>query len=282
MPSPAAPWRAIADTLVLSSWHRATELARPWLLLAAYVVVCVEGWWPLAPLLALACFLAAFVQLHDAMHRSLGLPRWANELVIGASGMLLLKSGHALLATHMRHHGRVLAKDDPEAGVVHLRFLRVLWAGPFLVLGNRRRALEIAPRTRVSQLAETGLTVFLLAAAIELERRWGSPAGLVYWAVAAMLSGTMALWAGYLPHTLSSRRALIRWAAWAARGWTPVVNSLAYHDLHHRFPRVPTSLLPALAKRMGPDEAFADETIHPGPAAREGRHSSAVARDVGP
>jgi fatty acid desaturase len=266
MPSPDASWRALADKLALSPLHRATELARPWLLLAAYVVVCVEGWWPLAPLLALACFLATFVQLHDAMHRSLGLPRVVNDLVIGASGLLLLKSGHALLATHMRHHGRVLAKDDPEAGVVHWRFARVLWAGPFLVLGNRRRALAIAPRTRGTQLAETGLTVLLLAAAIEMERRWGSPAGLVYWAVAATLSGTMAIWAGYLPHTLSSKRPLIRWAAWGARGWTPVLNSLAYHDLHHRFPRVPTSLLPALAEQMGPDEAFADETIHPGPA----------------
>lgn len=266
MPTPETTWRAVADGLVLSPGHRAAELARPWLLLAAYVVVCLEGWWPLAPLLALACFLAGFVQLHDAMHRSLGLPRAVNELVIAASGLLLLKSGHALLATHMRHHGRVLARDDPEAGVVHMRLLRVLWAGPFLVLGNRRRALEIAPRTRVSQLAETGLTLLLLAAAIEMERRWGSPAGLVYWAVAAILSGTMALWAGYLPHTLSSQRALIRWAAWGARGWTPVLNSLAYHDLHHRFPRVPTSLLPALAGKMGPDEAFADETIHPGPA----------------
>ncbi len=263
MPSPDAPWRAIADTLVLSRRQRAAELARPWLLFGAYVVVCVERWWWLAPPVAVACFLAAFVQLHDAMHRTLGLPRLANEVVLGAAGSLLLKSGHALLATHMRHHGRVLAPDDPEAGVVHWRFWRVLWAGPFHVLGNRRRALSIAPRTRSLQLAETGLTLLLLAGAIEMQRRWGSPAGLIYWAVAAVLSGTMALWAGYLPHTMSSKRALIHAAAWAARGWTPVLDSLAYHDLHHRFPRVPTVLLPALAARMG-DEAFADETIHPG------------------
>src|ERR1700677_969097 len=110
MPRPDTPWKAVADTLVLRRWHRAGELARPWLLLAAYVVVCVERWWPLAPFLALACFLAAFVQLHDAMHRSLGLSPRVNDLVIAASGLLLLKSGHALLATHMRHHGRVLAK----------------------------------------------------------------------------------------------------------------------------------------------------------------------------
>ncbi len=256
-------WQPVADTLALSPWRRATELARPWVLLAAYVAACVERWWPLAVLLAVACFLAGFVQLHDAMHRSLGLPPRVNGMIIAASGLLLLKSGHALLATHMRHHGRVLAKDDPEGGVVHWKLARVLWAGPFHVLGNRRRALQIAPRTRASQLAETALTVLLLAAAIEIERRWSSPAGLVYWAVAATLSATMALWAGYLPHTLSSRQPIVRAAAWGARAWTPVVNSLAYHDLHHRFPKVPTALLPVLAARMG-DQAFADETIHAG------------------
>ena len=92
--------------------------------------------------------------------------------------------------------------------------------------------------------------------------RWRSPAGLVYWAVAATMSATMALWAGYLPHRVSSDRPMIRAAAWAARAWTPVVNSLAYHDLHHRCPRVPNALLPALADAVGPEVAFADLTIH--------------------
>jgi fatty acid desaturase len=253
------------DAFVLSGRERAVELARPWILFAAYVGVCAQGWWLLALPLAVGCFLAAFVQLHDAMHRALGLPKVWNDLVIAASGLLLLKAGHGLLATHMRHHGRVLAEDDPEAGVVHWRLARVLWAGPFVVLGNRRRALQIAPRTARTQLAETALTVVLLGAAAEMAHRWGSPAGLIYWAVAATLSATMALWAGYLPHTLSSKEPIVRWAAWAARGWTPVLNSLAYHDLHHRYPRVPTSLLPALAAQLGPEGAFADATIYRGP-----------------
>jgi beta-carotene hydroxylase len=264
------PGSEVASTMVLPGAHRAAELVRPWLLLALYVTACAWGWWPLTPLLALGVFLAGFVQLHDAMHRSLGLPRLLNELIIAASGLLLLKSGHALMATHMRHHGRVLAPDDPEAGVVHWRLVRVLWAGPLVVLGNRRRSLQLAPRTRGSQLVETAVTVALLGGAIELERL-GSPAGLIYWAVAAVMSGTMALWAGYLPHTLSSRQPLLRLAAWLARAWTPILNSLAYHDLHHRFPKVPTSLLPALAAALGPELAFADETVHVGSRAPPGR-----------
>lgn len=251
-----------SDTPSLSRAQQVLELARPWVLFAAYVTAAVQGWWLLLPPIALVTFLAAFVQLHDAMHGALGLPRRWNDVVIGAAGLLLLKSGHALMATHMRHHGKVLARDDPEGGVVHWRLVRVLLAGPFHVLGNRRRALAIAPRTRTSQLFETGLTVVLLGLAVALAWAASSPAGLIYWGVAALMSGTMALWAGYLPHTLSSTHWLVRVAIWGARAWTPVLTSLAYHDLHHRYPKVPTALLPALAARVGPEIAFADETIH--------------------
>ncbi len=204
------------------------------------------------------------------MHRSYGLPRWANELVLGAAGLLLLKSGHALRATHLRHHGRVLAHDDPEGGVVHWRLGRVLFAGPFHILGNRRRSLVIAPRTWKAQALETLLTLVIIVAAFEVLRRWGSPAGMIYWAVAAVLSGTMALWAGYLPHTLPSRHPLLRWASWASRAWTPVLSSLAFHDLHHRHPKVPTAAPARLAARPGPEEAGADVTIHPRPTGDRG------------
>jgi fatty acid desaturase len=254
--------KAIARSMLLSPWGCAFEIARPWVFLAAFAAVCSRGWWPLAPLLALGCFLASFTLLHDAMHRAIGLPKLANELVIAVAGLLLLKSGHGLRATHLRHHGQVLALDDPEAGVVHWKFARVLWAGPFLILGNRRRAFQIAPRTALEQVVETLLTALLLGFAILLAWHWGSPAGLIYWGVAAAMSATMALWAGYLPHRVPSTHPMIRAAAWAARAWTPVINSLAYHDLHHRCPRVPTARLPALADAVGPEVAFADATIH--------------------
>jgi hypothetical protein len=55
-----------------------------------------------------------------------------------------------------------------------------------------------------------------------------------------------------------------------------VLDSLAYHDLHHRYLRVPTSLLPALATPLGPEVAFADATIHRGAAL--GTDSGATAR----
>ncbi len=251
------------EALRLSPVLLAIELARPWLLFILYLVVCARGWWLIALPLAVGCFLAAFVQLHDAMHGALWLPRRMNDVVIAASGLLLLKAGHGLRATHLRHHSRPLAHDDPEGRVVHWPFWRVVLAGPFHILGMRGNALVLAPRTAREQLSENAATLALAIVAMVLAWR-GDPAGLIYCGVAALMTSTMAIWAAYIPHSLSSRQFFVRAAAWASRAWTPVLNSFAYHHLHHRYAKVPTILLPQLARAVGPEIALADETLHLG------------------
>jgi hypothetical protein len=42
-----------------------------------------------------------------------------------------------------------------------------------------------------------------------------------------------------------------------AQIWTPVISSFAFHHLHHAFPKVPTALLPLMAKRAGVAEYHA-------------------------
>jgi fatty acid desaturase len=240
----------------------AFELARPFVLFGLYCVFAANELWILAVPAAIATFLAGFVLLHDAMHAALGLPRSVNEVVLAASGLLILKSGHGLRVSHLRHHGRTLAEDDPEGGVVHWPMWRIVLAGPFHILGNRALTMRLSPPTRGQQLAETALTVLVVLGAIALFAATGSPAGLVYWAAVFVLSATMALWAAYIPHVLSSRHVLVRSAAFFSRWWTPVLSSFAFHHLHHAYPRVPTALLADLAREVGPEVAFADETLH--------------------
>src|SRR6476661_1209549 len=98
----------------LSQFQRVIEFLRPWLLLGAYVFCAyLENWWLAIPL-ALATCLAGFVQLHDTIHNALGLSKNGNDLLLSLSALLLLKSGHALKVTHLRHHGQCLSDDDPE------------------------------------------------------------------------------------------------------------------------------------------------------------------------
>src|SRR5258708_5050740 len=98
--------------LQLQPAQQVIELLRPWLLFSLYLFTAAEGWWLIAVPLSVATCLAAFIQMHDAIHRSLGVSKRAHDLIILASGLLLLKNGHGLQVTHLRHHGRCLQDDD--------------------------------------------------------------------------------------------------------------------------------------------------------------------------
>lgn len=236
--------------LTLSPGQRALELLRPWILLGLYLVTAVKGWWLIAVPIAVAMCVAAFVQMHDAIHRSLNISKAGHDFVLLASGLLLLKNGHGLQVTHLRHHGRCLKDDDPEGVCATWPFYRVLFEGPFHIFSMRFFALRRASHTLPLQIIETLATVCLLAAVVGLYLFTGSIVGLVYWAVAAVLSATIPIWAAYLPHRLAPEHPAVKAAGRVAQIWTPVISSFAYHHLHHAQPKVPTALLPIIAGRL--------------------------------
>lgn len=240
--------------LQLTTVQRTIELLRPWILLGFYLLAAAKGWWWLAVPLAVAMCLAAFVQMHDAIHRSLGISKAAHDFVLLTSGLLLLKNGHGLQVTHLRHHGRCLKDDDPEGVCATWPFYRVMLEGPFHIFGMRFYALRRASHTMRFQVLETVATLVVLAIVVGMYFFFGSYIGLVYWAVAASLSATIPIWAAYLPHRLAPEHPAVRSAGRIAQVWTPVISSFAYHHLHHAQPKVPTALLAAAARRTGGSE----------------------------
>ena len=247
----------------LSATLRVVEILRPWLLLIVYVAISESGHPLLALPVALATCLAAFVQMHDSIHESLGLSKRGHSLVLTVSAQLLLKSGHALKATHLRHHGKCLGGDDPEGAPAHWSLGRVLFAGPFHILALRREALRIAPRLARRQVLETVATACVVALAVAAYSLWGSVTGVAYWAVAAVVSAAMPLWASYIPHRLAPKAPAVRTAARAARFWTPVLSSFAYHHVHHAHPRVPTALLHEVGRALGDHGAHVHAHVPP-------------------
>ena len=246
------PADKLASPLILRPSQQTVELLRPWLLFTLYLFTAAEGWWLLAVPLAVVTCLAGFIQMHDSIHRSLGVSQKAHDFVLSASGLLLLKSGHGLQVTHLRHHGRCLKHDDPEGVCATWPFYRVLLEGPLHIFTMRFYSFRRASHTMRFQVIETVVTVLLVILAVLLFAFLRTPVGLVYWAVAASLSATIPVWAAYLPHRLAPEHPAVRSAGRIAQIWTPVISSFAFHHLHHAFPKVPTALLPALAMR---DEA---------------------------
>jgi fatty acid desaturase len=228
--------------------HRLTEIWRPWLLLGIYILCAVNRiWWLAVPVAFVTC-LAGFVQMHDTIHNALGLSKKNNNLLLSLSGLLLLKSGHALRVTHLRHHGQCLSDNDPEGAPARWTLRQVFLNGPYHIFAMRFASLKMAPNTRKIQLVETGITLLLLIGFILLYVYTSSAVGLVYWGVAFILSCLMPLWASYIPHRMASRHPARLASVKMARLWTPIISSFAFHHLHHTYPKVPTALLPEAAK----------------------------------
>jgi fatty acid desaturase len=247
-------------SLHLSRVQQSVELVRPWILFSLYLVSASMGWWLLAVPVAVATGLAGFVQMHDAIHRSLGVSKRGHDLVMFASGLLLLKSGHGLQITHLRHHGRCLKHDDPEGACATWPFWRVSLVGPLHLFKMRSYSIRNGSNTRRLQIAETAATVCLVAAAVGIYVFLNSWIGIIYWATAAAMSATIPIWAAYIPHRLAPENPAVRSVSRVAQIWTPVLSSFAFHHLHHAFPKVPTALLPVLAQR--PEAAAYKVHIH--------------------
>ena len=194
--------------------------------LAAHVPI-----WTAVPV-SVALFFAAFSLAHDATHGALGLPKRANAIVLSLSALFMLISGHAMRRMHLLHHARPLSEKDIEGRGANLSAVHALLAGPSNALALRLAAFRGARRDeRIVQVVET------LAAAALLGIATRSAPLALYVAIAIVMQLSMSLWASHIPHNapafavaICKRLAILR---------SPVLLSLAYHDLHHRRPGVP-------------------------------------------
>ena len=135
--------------------------------------------------------LADFVQMHDSIHNSLGLSKRATGFVLTMSALLLLKSGHALRVTHLRHHRQCLSDDDPEGEPAKWTLRQVFTNGPYHIFALRFASLRIAPATRNIQWLETAITFLLLVGFLLVYYFTGSIIPLVYWGGVFVMSCLM-------------------------------------------------------------------------------------------
>jgi fatty acid desaturase len=237
-------------TYTLTRLQLVVELSRPWLLFLTYIVLSLNAYWWLAIPVAVATGFSAFVQMHDSIHNALGISKKWTAFFLSASALLILKSGHGLKVTHLRHHGQCLSDNDPEGEPAKWTLRKVFINGPYHIFTLRHSSLQMSPNTKGIQLLETAITVLILIGFIGLYVFTGSLSGLVYWGVAFVLSSLMPLWASYIPHHLAPRNPARLIGVKLARVWTPLISSFAYHHFHHTYPKIPTALLPVVADEL--------------------------------
>ena len=121
------------DLLATTRSQRRVALARPFMGLAAYGLASYAHLWWLTPFLVFLIFVAVVTVTHDVVHGSLGLSRRQTEWALFATGAILLESGHAYRATHLRHHRVFPGPDDPEGDPARLTLIRAILCGPFFL-----------------------------------------------------------------------------------------------------------------------------------------------------
>ena len=242
------------DLLHVAAWRLAVSLTLPFLLAGSFCLFALTGWWLLAggSMVALSFFTYGSIS-HDLVHRSLGLPRRLNDVLLTLIELLMLRSGCAYRLAHLNHHARYPdPANDPEGRAAHGSFWAAVRSGPFFFARIWSWAFLTFPRQRARLLAEGGVVVGVAAAAILVAIAGWSMVPLVYVSLAYLGTWVVPVVTGYIPHSPGEQGELRQTRRF--RGWIARLIALdhLYHLEHHLYPAVPHHRWPELANRLDP------------------------------
>jgi beta-carotene hydroxylase len=190
---------------------------------------------------------------HDLVHRSLGLPRRLNDLLLTAIEMLLLRSGRAYRLAHLNHHRRYPDPGcDPEGLAAGGTVWEALRSGPLFFARLWWWAVRCFPAHRPRLLAEGVAIAALAVTAVALAWAASSSVFLVYVLLAYLGTWVVPLATSYIPHTPAGDGPLLQTRRF--RGWVLRLVALdhLYHLEHHLYPAVPHHRWRELARRLDP------------------------------
>jgi fatty acid desaturase len=241
------------DLTVTTPLERRLALARPFLGLAAYALAAYAGVWWLTPWIVFLIFVAVVTVTHDVVHNSLGLSARTTDWALFAMGAVLLESGHAYRATHLRHHRVFPGPDDPEGDPARMGFWRAVLCGPIVLprlwLWAYRKSRP-GSAARRWLLVEAAWPVIVIAAGCALIPI--TPAVLVYVALAVSGSWVYPLLTVHLPHRHYGETPLSQTHTLRGRIIPALFLELTYHLEHHLYPDVPSHNLSKLSRRLDP------------------------------
>jgi beta-carotene hydroxylase len=242
-----------ADLLATTRRQRRLALARPFTAVALYALVAYAGLWWLAPAAVFLIFVSVVAVTHDVVHGSLGLSRRQTDWALFATGAVLLESGHAYRATHLRHHRAFPGPDDPEGDPARMSLLKaVAWGPAFLprlwLWAFARSKPGGAERRWL--VAEAAFALLVAIAGVGL-CRW-TPALLLYTALVVVGSWVYPLLTVHLPHRHYGETPLSQTHTLRGRIVPALFLELTYHLEHHLYPEVPSHNLAELSRRLDP------------------------------
>jgi beta-carotene hydroxylase len=239
------------DLLRVALWRKQLTLALPFWWCGAYFGFAALGWWPAAAFAVVAfSFVTYGSTSHDLVHRSLGLPRAANDVLLCLVELLALRSGHAYQAAHLHHHARYPHADDVEAAAARRSWPWALAEGFVFPFRVWLWAVRNARQARAWILGEGAACLALAASAVALSPVTAVP--LVYVALVVTGSWVIPLATARLPHDPRGKNELFQTRAFRGVVASVVALEHLYHLEHHLYPSVPHHNWPRLARRLDP------------------------------
>ena len=239
------------DLLTVTHRRRLLTLALPFLFCGAYFVLAEAGWWPFAVVALVALSFVTYASTsHDLVHRTLGLSRTANDVLLCLVELLALRSGHAYQAAHLHHHARYPHPDDIEAAAARRSWLGALAEGFVFQFRIWFWAVRNAKQARAWVIGEGAACVALAVLAAALLPV--TPVPLVYAALMVMGSWVIPLATSWVPHDPRREGQLFQTRAFRGAVASAVALGHLYHLEHHLYPAVPHHHWPKLARRLDP------------------------------
>ena len=229
------PWEVVRELL----------LPAPWFLVS--ISFASHGLYLAALPASFFFFLTGLRQVHDAWHRTLGVPRGACHVIMVVLSVLMLGSMHSVRVTHMLHHRRCLEEDDVEGRSARGSALGAILTGPLFFFmkqaegwrqGSRRDRSWIAFELLINVGWVVIVSGVLHVSALEYH--------IAAMAIGQCLFPFFSVW---LVHRgCDGSHAIAR----TERGRLKNLLScgMLYHVEHHLFPGVPTCRLPRIAERL--------------------------------
>lgn len=242
------------DLLALPRRRVFASLALPFVLFAGYFVAAGSGWWVAAFGSVVALSFVTFGSVsHDLVHSSLGLSRRANDLLLSAVELLMLRSGRAYRLVHLNHHARYPdAEHDPEAAAAFGSVIAAILSGPLFFPRLWCWAFRRYPAHRRRLAVEAALVLALATGASTAAVAGWSVAPAVYVALAYVGGWIVPLFTAYLPHTPRGDGPLRQTRRFRGVVARLVAADHLYHLEHHLHPAVPHHRWPDLARRLDP------------------------------